>query len=134
MLEYFTKNKIKTMGFGGDNVPAQYKSIYGWGANSMDLQPDEKLFSKVKANGCMYLSWIPLEFRTIKNTMKCFQRAYDETTQTELNNMWLHTQTNRQECILANGDYGITFMGGRVGQNLNNNINNNNNKKTKTKK
>ena len=73
MLEYYTKNKIKTMGFGGDNVPAQYKSVYGWGANSMDLQPDEKLFSKVKSRGCMYLSWIPEEFRTLKNTMKCFQ-------------------------------------------------------------
>ena len=134
MLEYYTKNRIKTMGFGGDNVPEQYKSVYGWGANSMDLQLDEKLFSKVKSVGCMYLSWIPEEFRTLKNTMKCFQRGYDETTQAELNNIWLHCNQNREECIAANGDYGFTFMGRPPSVNLNQKNNNNKNKKNKNKK
>ena len=66
--------------------------------------------------------------------MKCYQRAYEETTQTELNNMWLHCYNNRLACIAANGDYGDAFMRRRVPNISNKNINNNNNKKQTKRK
>ena len=111
MLQYMSDNKIKTFGFNNENLKdSPYRSEVGQAARSMDWQGAEKLFSYLKKEGQILVSYLPDTERNVENVMKCYQHAYEQIPQSYLNNWMNLTWKLKKQCIQAKGGYGKYFL------------------------